>query len=126
MKFHLGDVLSITTGILLSPDGMNGVYRILNHMTGDDLFTHQLPRAAEECRPTLREQHPALAGIEPPELDGEAAAMAWLAEQVTEYGEMFDVEPLSAGDHMRINPLAELSMMAPHMEIIPVVLGDES
>lgn len=49
-RFHLGDVLSITTGHLLSPRHMEGVYEILNHMTGDQLFTHQLPRASRGMR----------------------------------------------------------------------------
>jgi len=29
-------------------------------MTGDSLFTHQLPRAAEQSKPYLLEQHPQL------------------------------------------------------------------
>ena len=59
-EFSLGDVLSITTGRLLSDCHMDGVYDILNWMTGDNLFTHQLPRAAEKCEPWLIEQYPQL------------------------------------------------------------------
>jgi hypothetical protein len=40
-EFHLGDVLSITTGVLVSPRRMEGVSDILEFMTGSDLFTHQ-------------------------------------------------------------------------------------
>lgn len=58
--FHLGDVLSITTGVLVSFRSMEGIYDILNFMTGDDLFTHQLPRATDECKPHLLEQFPEL------------------------------------------------------------------
>lgn len=43
-NFHLGDILSVTTGCLLSPRRMEGVYDILNFMTADNLFTHQLGR----------------------------------------------------------------------------------
>lgn len=60
-RFHLGDVLSIATGRLVSSRGMDGVYDILNFMTGDSLYTHQLPRACKECRPYLLEQFPELA-----------------------------------------------------------------
>ncbi len=63
-KFHLGDVLSITTQRLVSPRHMVGVYDILNFMTGDNLFTHQLPRAANECKPYLLEQFPKLAEVD--------------------------------------------------------------
>jgi hypothetical protein len=36
--FHLGDVLTITTGRLVSPRHMDGVYDVLNFMTGDNLM----------------------------------------------------------------------------------------
>ena len=54
--FHIGDILSVTTGRLVSPRRMDGVYDILNFMTGDNLFTHQLPRAARECAGPLAAQ----------------------------------------------------------------------
>jgi len=53
-EFHIGDVLSITHGRLVSPRHMDGIYDILNFMTGD-----QIPRATEECREPLLRQHPA-------------------------------------------------------------------
>ncbi len=62
-SFHLGDILSITTGRLVSLRHIDGVYDILNFMTGDNLFTHQLPRASRECAPELKKQFPALAEI---------------------------------------------------------------
>ncbi len=65
-KFHLGDVLSITTGRLVSSRHIDGVYEILNFMTDDNLFTHQLPRAMGECRPHLLRQFSQLAT---PEMD---------------------------------------------------------
>lgn len=58
--FPLGDVLSITTGRFLSSRGMDGIYEILNYMTGDNLFTHQLPRAIDECAPWLLRRYPHL------------------------------------------------------------------
>src|SRR3989344_6645903 len=63
-EFHLGDVLSITTGRLVSPRHIDGVYDILTFMTGDTLFTHQLPRASDECKPYLVKQFPQLAATE--------------------------------------------------------------
>jgi hypothetical protein len=58
--FPLGDVLSVTTGRFLSSRGMGGIYEILNYMTGDNLFTHQLPRAMDECAPWLLRRYPHL------------------------------------------------------------------
>ena len=64
-QFHIGDVLSISTDRFVSTRGMDGVYDILKYMTGDNLFTHQLPAAVEKCRPALLAQFPVL---ESPEL----------------------------------------------------------
>jgi hypothetical protein len=118
--FHLGDVLTITTGRLVSPRHMDGVYDVLNFMTGDNLFTHQLPRAMDECQGPLLAQHPDLAAIEVPHLDGEAEVVTWLAAQVERYGETRAVAPLAAEDHTYIDPLTEIRQVAPHAEVIVV------
>jgi hypothetical protein len=123
--FHIGDVLSITTGMLVSPSHMRGIYQILNWMTGDNLYTHQLPRAADECQKPLLEQHPDLADVQlPDEFNGEEHVRAWLAEQVEHFGETRSVAPLDPGDHTHINPFVELQMMAPHVPIIGVEIDD--
>lgn len=66
-QFHLGDILTITTGRLVSPRHMDGVYDILNYMTGDTLFTHALPRASRECEEPLREMYPWLRAVTVPD-----------------------------------------------------------
>ena len=58
--FHISDILSVTTGYLVSNRHMDGVYDILNFLTKDELFTHQLPRASDECQPWLRAMFPAI------------------------------------------------------------------
>ena len=119
--FHIGDILSVTTECLVSPS-LNGVYDILNWMTGDNLFTHQLPRAALECAGPLLAQHPDLAAVVvPADLDKDTWR-AWMDEQVATFGETRPVAPLAAAEHTRIHPLQELRMMAPDVPIIPVVL----
>jgi len=107
-RFHLGDVLSVTTGRLLSPRHMAGVYEILNHMTGDSLFTHQLPRASRECEPFLRQQFPALADETAADVTRENHR-EWLAAAVVKHGEWFDVEPLPEHAHEFIDPISELA-----------------
>lgn len=120
VEFHLGDILSITTGRLVSLSHMGGIYALLNHMTGDNLMTHQLPRASRECRPALLAQFPDLAAIEAPEFTDEAHVWWWLAEQVEDHGETREVAPLPAGDHTRIDPLTELRMIRPDMPVIAI------
>jgi hypothetical protein len=108
--FHLGDVLSITTGRLVSPDGIDGVYRICDYMLDTSHFTHQLPRASKECRPHLLVQHPQLAEVEPPdEFEDEAHVWRWLAEQTERYGVELPVQRVYEPVHR--DPIAELVEM---------------
>jgi hypothetical protein len=132
-EFHLGDILSITTERLVSPRRIGGVYDILNWMTGENLMTHQLPRASRECGGPLLAQHPDLAAVPVPDQfgdgSGESARLAvetWLAEQVAVYGETREVTPLHPDDHTHIDPLTEIAIVAPHMQVIPVILPGEA
>src|SRR6266700_2456956 len=59
-EFDLGDILTIIDGRLISPRHMAGVYDILNFMTGEDVFTHQIPRLMREAKPILLRAHPQL------------------------------------------------------------------
>ena len=124
-NFHIGDILTVTTGRLVSPRHIDGVYDILNWMTGDNLFTHQLPRASRECEQPLRAQFPDLAAVVPPEdFGGEQGVFLWLAEQVDQFGATRDVAPLAADEHTRIDPFTEMRMVAPQAEVIGIVVPD--
>lgn len=103
--FGLGDVLSITTGILVAPDRMDAVYRILNYMTGDNLYTHQLPRACRAVAPVILQQHPKLAEIHLEKMDKDDvdATVSRLAET---YGNEFSLTPMA--DYQHQDPISEL------------------
>lgn len=64
--FPLRVVLTVTTELLLTKiksDDDNGVgdfYDILNYMTQDNLWTHQLARAMRECKPWILRWYPEL------------------------------------------------------------------
>lgn len=106
--FDLGDVLSITTGKMMSPRHMDGVYDILNFMTGDSLFTHQLPRAMTECAPYLLRQHPQLRNIQFEQIMPENFNHI-LNGLCAEYGEQLMVEPIPKHSHEFIDPISELA-----------------
>lgn len=106
MKFTLGQVLSVTTEKLLCPVG--DLYKILNHMTGDSLYTHQLPRASRECAPYLLKQFPQLAAVNAESVTTENWAV-WLHDQVIEHGNEFEVAPLPEHAHEFIDPISELA-----------------
>lgn len=140
-RFHISDVLSATTGRLLSTRKMDGIYEILNHLTGDSLYTHQLPRAFRECKPFLLAQFPMLDSPEMQFAVGELLLMlesepgasepwplilGWLSKlTLGQYGidvaEYLDVESIPAHAHVEQDPLAELAKMAGNTPVTVVV-----
>lgn len=56
MKVLMSDILTVTTGRLYSKTKIDGVYRVLNFLTGEDLMTHHLPAAAKFVKNKLLEQ----------------------------------------------------------------------
>lgn len=107
-RFHLGDVLSVTAGKLLSPSGMTGLYAILKHLTGEPIFTHQIGRVLGEAAPHVLAQFPALAAEAGDDVTPEGHAL-WLVEKSRIYGEWFEVAPMPADAHESIDPLSELA-----------------
>jgi hypothetical protein len=121
-QFHLSDILTITDGRLISTRHIEGVYDILNFMTGESLFTHQLPRAMDSCRSALIAQHPHLTGLVDPETKLDAESLpAWLAKQVAKFGEELPVTPLAEWQHK--DPIEELTEMAPG-KVVQVVVPE--
>lgn len=106
--FHIGDILSVTTGRLVSTRHIEGVYDILNFMTGESLYTHQLPRVSLEARPVLLRQHPLLVTADASMVNADNWK-GWLAIQVERFGETLPVQPMNEDDHERIDPLSELA-----------------
>ena len=105
-RFHLGAVLSMTTGKLLCQ--MDDIYRIAAHLAGGPVWTHQLGRVMTESKPHLLTQFPALAAVTGEEVTHDNFAV-WLYERVIECGEWFDVAPMPADAHESIDPLSELA-----------------
>lgn len=124
-QFHIGDVLSVMTGVLVSPDHIEGVYKILGWMVDDEgVMTHQLPRLSREVEPFLRKTFPDLAAIDmnTVQITSEAECLTWLASIEPNFGTHRDVPRLPREDHTDIDPLAELKMMRPDAETIVVDL----
>lgn len=128
-RFDLRDILTVTTGRLLTkatPDGFNGIdklYAILDWMTGDEVFTHQLGRFSKECKPYLLQWFPELA-----QADGrldrldelvaadltkqkQEAVSTWLTELKAMFPalkDVYEVPKIPRDDHDVIDPLTEL------------------
>lgn len=136
--FDVATVLSVTTGRLLCE--MDGIYEILNFMTGDTLYTHQLPRASRECEPSMLAQYPTL-------MESDSQMKVWLENLDSEMKEAGDnrerrsqiaaewvegvrlmrglpeqipVHALAEGVHARINPIEEAHAMMGGHNVIAV------
>jgi hypothetical protein len=117
-EFSLGEVLTITTGHLLCE--MNGVYRILNFITADTLYTHQLPRAMQESSSWLLAQFPELTDIDTSSITP-TNWETFLAGQIEKFGPTRNVPRMPDDCHQRIHPIQEAVMTG---EAIPIVKGD--
>lgn len=124
---------------------MDQVYEILNYMTGDNLFTHQLPRAMRECKPWLLRQHPKL---DAPEISVTAMGLlismlengdpdnghaewskdgarklvlGWLSKYVYPVlGRALSIEPIPKDDHDIIDPITEAVNMVGKDRVIAI------
>lgn len=109
-KFHVSDILCVITGNMVSIRGMEGLYDILNYMSGDNLHTHQLPRVMDECKPYLIKQFPQLESVDV-SMVNEDNFLSVIDEIENKHGRYFEVEKLPDGAHKKINPIAELIIM---------------
>lgn len=118
--FTLGQVLNVTTGILMT--SIDDVYNILDHMTSDNLFTHQLSRAADECEPWLFRWFPELKNIEVNVLekaienknkeDVRKIIDEWLQGLINSgISSTFEIEQIPKGEHEIKDPILELLEM---------------
>ena len=90
-SFPLADVLSVTTGVLLSRRHMSGIYEVLDFMMGANLMTHQLPDASRQMEPELIAQYPWLDEERPPKGLDQADLMSWLVDVERRRGESLEV-----------------------------------
>lgn len=105
-RFHLGDVLSLTTGVLLSPRGWAGLGALVAHLCGRPIpltALHHIDVADESqvvegldqaLRAHLLRAHPALATYTADEVpEGEFTGL-WLRRRIREHGRYLAVPPL--------------------------------
>lgn len=120
-EFATRDVLSTVTGRLMGDIG--GVYEVLNWMTGESLFTHQLPRVAKEARPVLVAAHPSLQrAIDEAEQVTTENFQEWRQIWEDRYGPTIAVPKMGADAHERIDPISELAETF-HPDNISVVVS---
>jgi len=120
-SFHIGDLISVVTHRLVSPDHIGGVYNVVDYVTGEEHMTHQLPRVVDVVAPWLVGQHPWLGDIEVPAgLRGEEDVYQWLAQAVAEHGERHEVKPMPFGMYVGREPIAEFREKNPNATVIEI------
>ncbi|TIT43728.1 MAG: hypothetical protein E5W76_05415 [Mesorhizobium sp.] len=119
--FPTGAVLSVVVDVLVSENHMQGVYEVLGWMTGESLYTHQLPRVGREATPVILALHPELeaAVAEAEQVNGDNWR-EWLATWKARYGETITVPLLTIEQHERIDPVSELAEMVPPEKLMIV------
>lgn len=116
-------VLSTVTGVLICEIG--GVYEVLNWMTGESVYTHQLPRISREAEPVILAAHPQLrAAIDEAEQVTPENYAGWRDRWVERYGADLAVPKMTATEHKAIDPITELRQMAPTAEAAVAVIVD--
>jgi len=96
-EFDLGAILNITTSRLFT--NMDDVYEVLNYLTGDSLFTHQLPRVMETAKPYVLSLYPQLEGVGVDVvINSFEEAKAFIDEQKKIYGDKLPLTPMSKID----------------------------
>ena len=123
MKFTTGEIISAGLGKLACD--LEGVYKIMNFLTGDNLFTHQLPRAFHSCEAWVIEQHPWLRELDTSALNPQTWRV-WLADAETRFGKMHELLPLPEGQWHSVDPIREaVELMEDKTKVIPIVISAE-
>jgi len=115
--FSTGAVLTVIGGRLLC--GMSEVYEILNFLTGDEIYTHQIPRAFDWAKERLLKQFPGLRDIDFSNV-GSENHKEFLSDLEDKHGVEMVVHAIENSDWNSINPIEELKQMMPDKPVIKV------
>lgn len=113
--FHISDLLSITTGRLVSKSGMDGIFNILNYMENDNLSTIGLTVVKDKHTATLDNLYPQLSEnslkIELQQLDNaldisnntEKTVSEWVKSLEDKLGSYFSVPQQNLNNNLENN-----------------------
>lgn len=117
MKFKTEVVISAFTGRLLTDIG--DVYKILNYLVDDNLFTHQLPRAGRFVTPFILNQHPQLEEWSDDGINTDNYK-EYVEKAQKMFGEYLELEPVPKGVWNHKNPIEEAEEMIGKDKVITV------
>ena len=104
--FDLGSVLTVTTGRLFTE--MDNVYDILNYLSNDNIFTHQIPRVMKAAQPYVLARYPQLEGVgQDVVINGWEDVKTFLDSQKAVLGDSFALSPMPREMCEHIDPIEE-------------------
>jgi cytochrome c len=119
--FELLDVISATSGYLVTDKGIGAVYDVLNFMTGESIYTHQIPRVSREARAAILVYHPWLAEVfEESKSVTKDNWREFATKWESEHGIGITVRQMTVHEHERIDPRSELVEMVHPSRIIEI------
>lgn len=105
-NFDLGTVLTITSGRLFTD--MDNVYDILNYLSNDEIYTHQIPRVMKAAQSHVLGRYPQLDGVgKEVVINNEQDVKTFIHEQKEIYGDSFGLSPMSEEMCQHIDPIEE-------------------
>jgi hypothetical protein len=120
-KFPIGALLSVSTERLCSP--FDELHKLIEHLAGGPVWTHQLPDAQDALKPALLGQHPWLVGLVPPEpFDTEEIVCGWVREQADRFGAEHVVTVIEGG--WSRNPITDLVDKMGADRVVPVIVPE--
>jgi hypothetical protein len=107
--FPTETILSVTTHHLLTDGGMAAVHECMEYLAGEPVWSHQLPRVAEELTPWLHELHPIFAKYDQHGLASGPYRnyREWRDAMLAEIGPTLTVRPIPRARHTSIDPITE-------------------
>ena len=107
-EFDLGAILNITTKRLFT--SMEDVYEVLNYLTGDSIYTHQIPRVMPIAKAYVLSLHPELTGVgDTVEINSFDAAKSFINEQKKVFGNKLPLSPMGKTDgYSYVDPIEEV------------------
>jgi hypothetical protein len=121
--FPVNVVLTIAHEKLLCDIGE--VYRVCNFLTGDNLYTHQLPRAHDILQPWVLEQLPQLREWDESDITSENYR-TYIEQAKLKFGESLPLTPLPPERWTYIDPIEEAKAMVGDDKVIAVDLTESA
>ena len=93
-QFPICDILTVITGRLVMPDGLSDAQKLMSFLTGEPVYTSQVPVMLPECQYELIRQHPFLKAVQLRDPASPEQIKQWLNEATLQFGASLTVSSI--------------------------------